>query len=207
MKEIDNLWDTGKEGDNPKSSSDDGDSTLDLSETSPKKDVKEINLALPEESKTDENEEDWAIPLAEEVDGLNLKTIGIVGTVVILLLTGTLFFLLNETSAEIKVPNERYDEQINYNVNGFLNFDSNLDVPIPFGFLDNDIVINNLDITFQGELSLGIEGPRHVEKDGYGETKNSLFRKYIEQNLDDVDGTITEEGSEPAELKNSKISG
>ena len=30
----------GKEGDNPKSSSDDGDSTLDLSETSPKKDVK-----------------------------------------------------------------------------------------------------------------------------------------------------------------------
>ena len=205
MKEIDNLWDTGKEGDNPKSSSDDGDSTLDLSETSPKKDVKEINLALPEESNTDENEEDWAIPLAEEVDGLNLKTIGIVGTVVILLLTGTLFFLLNETSAEIKVPNERYDEQINYNVNGFLNFDSNLDVPIPFGFLDNDIVINNLDITFQGELSLGIEGPRHVEKDGYGETKNSLFRKYIEQNLDDVDGTITEEGSEPAELKNSKI--
>ena len=205
MKEIDNLWDTGKEGDNPNSSSDDGDSTLDLSETSPKKDVKEINLALPEESNTDENEEDWAIPLAEEVDGLNLKTIGIVGTVVILLLTGTLFFLLNETSAEIKVPNERYDEQINYNVNGFLNFDSNLDVPIPFGFLDNDIVINNLDITFQGELSLGIEGPRHVEKDGYGETKNSLFRKYIEQNLDDVDGTITEEGSEPAELKNSKI--
>ena len=91
MKEIDNLWDTGKESDNPNSSSDDGDSTLDLSETSPKKDVKEINLALPEESNTDENEEDWAIPLAEEVDGLNLKTIGIVGTVVILLLTGTLF--------------------------------------------------------------------------------------------------------------------
>ena len=31
------------------------------------------------------------------------------------------------------------------------------------------------------------------------------FRKYIEQDLDDVDGTITEEGSEPAELKNSNI--
>ncbi|MFL2926148.1 MAG: hypothetical protein ACJZ3J_00405 [Candidatus Poseidoniales archaeon] len=205
MKSKDDLWDTGKEEDTSSSNSDDDSSTLDLSETSPEKDEKEINLAIPEESEAIEKDEDWAIPLAEDVDGLNLRTIGIVGTVVILLLTGTLFFLLNETNAEIEVPNERYDEQINYNVNGFLNFDSNLDVPIPFGFFDNDIVINNLDVVFQGELSLGIEGPRHVEKNGYGEAKNSLFRKYIEQDLDDVDGTITEEGSEPAELKNSNI--
>ena len=205
MKSEDDLWDTGKEDDTSSSNSDDDSSTLDLSETSPEKDGKEINLAIPEESEAIEKDEDWAIPLAEDVDSLNLRTIGIVGTVVILLLTGTLFFLLNETNAEIEVPNERYDEQINYNVNGFLNFDSNLDVPIPFGFFDNDIVINNLDVVFQGELSLGIEGPRHVEKNGYGEAKNSLFRKYIEQDLDDVDGTITEEGSEPAELKNSNI--
>ena len=205
MKSEDDLWDTGKEDDTSSSNSDDDSSTLDLSETSPEKDEKEINLAIPEESEAIEKDEDWAIPLAEDVDGLNLRTIGIVGTVVILLLTGTLFFLLNETNAEIEVPNERYDEQINYNVNGFLNFDSNLDVPIPFGFFDNDIVINNLDVVFQGQLSLGIEGPRHVEKNGYGEAKNSLFRKYIEQDLDDVDGTITEDGSEPAELKNSNI--
>ena len=178
MKSEDDLWDTGKEDDTSSSNSDDDSSTLDLSETSPEKDEKEINLAIPEENEAIEKDEDWAIPLAEDVDGLNLRTIGIVGTVVILLLTGTLFFLLNETNAEIEVPNEKYDEQINYNVNGFLNFDSNLDVPIPFGFFDNDIVINNLDVVFQGELSLGIEGPRHVEKNGYGETKNSLFRKY-----------------------------
>ena len=205
MKSEDDLWDTGKEDNTSSSNSDDDNSTLDLSETSPEKNGKEINLAIPEEAEATEKDEDWAIPLAEDVDGLNLRTIGIVGTVVILLLTGTLFFLLNETNAEIEVPNERYDEQINYSVNGFLNFDSNLDVPIPFGFFDNDIVINNLDVVFQGQLSLGIEGPRHVEKNGYGETKNSLFRKYIEQDLDDVDGTITEEGSEPAELKNSNI--
>ena len=203
MKSEDDLWDTGKEKDTSSSNSSNSSATLDLSEISPERDEREINLELPKE--TENNDEDWAIPLAEDVDGLNLRTIGIVGTIVILLLTGTLFFLLNETNAEIKVPNERYDEQINYNVNGFLNFDSNLDVPIPFGFFENDIVINNLDIIFQGELSLGIEGPRHVEKNGYGETKNSLFRKYIDQNLDDVDGTITEEGSEPAELKNSNI--
>lgn len=201
MKSEDDLWDTGKEDKNSNSDNDEDNSTLDLSENSPEKDEEEINLELPKEK-----DEDWAIPLAEDVDGLDLKTIGIVSTVVILLLTGTLFVLLNETNTEIEVPNEKYDEQINYNVNGFINFDSNLDVPIPFGFFDNDIVINNLDVTFQGDLTLGIDGPKWEIENGYGETRSSVFRKYIEQNLDDVDGTITEKGAEqPAELENSKI--
>ena len=202
MKSEDNLWDTGKDDDEVSLASDDN-STIDLSEISPEKNDEEINLEVPKQ--IEEKDEDWAIPIAEDVEGLNLKAIGVVGTVVILLLTGTIFVLLNETSTEIDVPNEKYDEQINYNVNGFLNFDSNLDVPIPFGFFDEDIVINNLDVTFQGDLTLGIDGPKHIIKTGHGETKSSVFRKYIEQNLDDVDGTITEEGSEPAELKNSKI--
>ena len=203
MKAEENLWDTGKEEDNSSSGSDDSNSTLDLSEITPERNEEEINLEVPKE--TEEKDEDWAIPVAENVDGLNLKTIGIVGTVVILLLTGTLFVLLNETSSEVEVPNEKYEEQINYDVNGFVAFDSNLDIPIPFGIFDNDVVINNLDVVFSGDLSLGIEGPQSVIKNGYGESKSSVFKKYIEQNLDDVDGTITEEGSEPAELKNSKI--
>ncbi|MDG1544799.1 MAG: hypothetical protein P8R32_00910, partial [Candidatus Poseidoniia archaeon] len=202
MKSEDNLWDTGKVEETSSSSDDETSSTLDLSGISPEKNEGEINLEAPKEK-----DEDWAIPLAEDVEGLNLKTIGIVGTVVILLLTGTLFVLLNETNLEVKVPNEKYEEQINYNVNGFLNFNSNLDVPIPFGFFDNDIIINNLDVTFNGDLSLGIEGPQSIIKNGYGESKSSVFKKYIEQNLDDVDGTITEacEECQPAELKNSKI--
>ena len=205
MKSEDNLWDTGKVEETSSSSDDETSSTLDLSGISPEKNEGEINLEAPKEIK--EKDEDWAIPLAEDVEGLNLKTIGIVGTVVILLLTGTLFVLLNETNLEVKVPNEKYEEQINYNVNGFLNFNSNLDVPIPFGFFDNDIIINNLDVTFNGDLSLGIEGPQSIIKNGYGESKSSVFKKYIEQNLDDVDGTITEacEECQPAELKNSKI--
>ena len=85
MKSEDDLWDTGKEDDTSSSNSDDDSSTLDLSETSPEKDEKEINLAIPDESETIEKDENWAIPLAEDVDGLNLRTIGIVGTVVILL--------------------------------------------------------------------------------------------------------------------------
>ena len=205
MKSEDNLWDTGKVEETSSSSDDETNSTLDLSGISPEKNEGEINLEDPKEIK--EKDEDWAIPLAEDVEGLNLKTIGIVGTVVILLLTGTLFVLLNETNLEVKVPNEKYEEQINYNVNGFLNFNSNLDVPIPFGFFDNDIIINNIDVTFNGDLSLGIEGPQSIIKNGYGESKSSVFKKYIEQNLDDVDGTITEacEECQPAELKNSKI--
>ena len=205
MKSEDNLWDTGKVEETSSSSDDETSSTLDLSGISPEKNEGEINLEAPKEIK--EKDEDWAIPLAEDVEGLNLKTIGIVGTVVILLLTGTLFVLLNETNLEVKVPNEKYEEQINYNVNGFLNFNSNLDVPIPLGFFDNDIIINNLDVTFNGDLSLGIEGPQSIIKNGYGESKSSVFKKYIEQNLDDVDGTITEacEECQPAELKNSKI--
>ena len=204
MKSEDDLWDTGKEDKNSNSNNAEDNSTLDLSERSPERNKEEINLESPKETK--ENDENWAIPLAEDVDTLDLKTIGIVSTIVILLLTGTLFVLLNESNAEIEVPNERYDEQINYNVNGFVNFDSNLDVPIPFGFFDNDIIINNIDVTFQGDLTLGIEGPKWEIENGYGETRSSVFRKYIEQNLDDVDGTITEEGADqPAELKNSKI--
>tara|TARA_B100000902_G_scaffold383903_1_gene423362 strand:- start:2106 stop:4025 length:1920 start_codon:yes stop_codon:yes gene_type:complete len=203
VKSEENLWDTGKEEDDSSSGSDDSNSTLDLSEITPERNEEEINLEVPKE--TNEKDDDWAIPVAENVNELNLKTVGIIGTVVILLLTGTLFVLLNESSSKVEVPNEKYEEQINYDVNGFVTFDSNLDIPIPFGIFDNDVVINNLDVVFSGDLSLGIEGPQSVIKNGYGESKSSVFKKYIEQNLDDVDGTITEEGSEPAELKNSKI--
>ena len=42
MKSEDDLWDTGKEDDTSSSNSDDDSSTLDLSETSPEKDEKEI---------------------------------------------------------------------------------------------------------------------------------------------------------------------
>ena len=104
MKSEDNLWDTGKDDDEASSASDDN-STLDLSEISPEKNDEEINLELPKE--IEEKDEDWAIPIAEDVEGLNLKAIGVVGTVVILLLTGTIFVLLNETSTEIDVPNEK----------------------------------------------------------------------------------------------------
>jgi len=128
VKSKDNLWDTGKNEKDSDLTSNERGSTLDLSEPSPELDDEEIKLDLTEE--TVEKGGDWAIPMAEDAEGLNLRTIGIVGTIVILLLTGTLFVLLNEANMEISVPNEKYEEQINYNVNGFVSFDSNLDFPI-----------------------------------------------------------------------------
>ena len=204
MKSEDELWDTGKEKKNSNSEIDENNSTLDLSEISPEKNNEEIILEDKEEHT--ESEDGWAVPLAEEVNELNLQTVGIVGGIVILLLTGILFVLLNEEIEEISVPNEKYEEQINYNVNGFIDFNSNLDIPLPLGFFDNDVIINALDVTFEGDLSLGIQGPKTVVKNGYGESKTSVFKKYIEQQLDDVDGSFTEKGMDvPAELKNSKI--
>ncbi len=204
MKSEDELWDTGKEKKNSNSEIDENNSTLDLSEISPEKNNEEIILEDKEEHT--ESEDGWAVPLAEEVNELNLQTVGIVGGIVILLLTGILFVLLNEEIEEISVPNEKYEEQINYNVNGFIDFNSNLDIPLPLGFFDNDVIINTLDVTFEGDLSLGIQGPKTVVKNGYGESKTSVFKKYIEQQLDDVDGSFSEKGMDvPAELKNSKI--
>ena len=81
MKSEDDLWDTGK-GDDAGSSTSDNNSTLDLSEISPEKNDEVINLEPPKE--VEEKDEDWAIPIAEDVEGLNLKAIGVVGTVVIL---------------------------------------------------------------------------------------------------------------------------
>ena len=73
MKSEDSLWDTGKKEGSSNTSIEEENSTLDLSETSPKENDEEINLDSSKE--TEEENEDWAIPLAEDVGDLNLKTL------------------------------------------------------------------------------------------------------------------------------------
>ncbi|MDP6878672.1 MAG: hypothetical protein QGI18_08745, partial [Candidatus Marinimicrobia bacterium] len=132
------------------------------------------------------------------------KTIGAIGSVTILLLTGLLYILLAQQNIEIMVPNEKYEEEIIYDINGLINFDSTLDIPLPIGFIDNDIVINELDITFSGKLQAGISGTVEMITDGYGNDR-SVFEKYLIQDLEDIDGTITREGENPASLENAEI--
>ena len=189
------LWKTGKSVKDDSDETEDDD-TLDLSSPSPDTDKDEKAL--------EELEEDNWLPLLEEEDGVSIRTVGVVGMVTILLLTGVLVLLLNEQKIEISVPHEKYEEMAVYNIEGTINFESTIDVPLPIGFIDNDVVINDLDISFTGELETGIKAPSTQAMDGYGNMR-SVFKKYLEQRLDKIDGTITEEGENPAELRNGQI--
>jgi len=194
------LWKTGKSTEDV-----DGEETrdggmLDLSSPSPDTDD---NDEVIEKALNEPDEDNW-LPLLEKEDGVSIRTVGLVGTVTILLLTGVLVLLLNEQKIEISVPYEKYEEMAVYGIEGTINFESMLDVPLPIGFIDNDVVINDLDISFTGELEAGIKAPSTLSMDGYGNMR-SVFKKYLEQNLDDIDGTITEEGLGSTELRDGQI--
>ena len=182
------LWKTGKSTEDV-----DGEETRDggmLGLSSPSPDTDD-NDEVIEKTLNEPDEDNW-LPLLEKEDGVSIRTVGLVGTVTILLLTGVLVLLLNEQKIEISVLYEKYEEMAVYGIEGTINFESMLYVPLPIGFIDNDVVINDLDISFTGELEAGIKAPSTLSMDGYGKMR-SVFNKYLEQNLDDIDGTITEE--------------
>ena len=198
MSSDDELWNSGTNSEITEGNTDEDDA-LDLSSPSP-----EINEDLNLSNKEITEADDWAIPIIENDKGINIQAIGAIGVVVILLLTGTLFFLFTEQNIVVIVPFEKYEEQITYDIEGSINFESTIDIPLPLGFIDNDVVINELDIVFTGELSAGIKAPPIKIIDGYGNEKN-VFKKYLEQNLNDIDGTIRQEGKTANNLENAQI--
>ena len=198
MSSDDELWNSGTNSEIIEGNTDEDDA-LDLSSPSP-----EINEDLNLSNKEITEADDWAIPIIENDKGINIQAIGAIGVVVILLLTGTLFFLFTEQNIVVIVPFEKYEEQITYDIEGSINFESTIDIPLPLGFIDNDVVINELDIVFTGELSAGIKAPPIKIIDGYGNEKN-VFKKYLEQNLNDIDGTIRQEGKTANNLENAQI--
>jgi hypothetical protein len=198
------LWKTGKSVEDGDEGETENDGTLDLSSPSPdtNENDKEIDLDKIEDS--EQTDDDNWLPLLGEEDSISIRTVGLVGTVTILLLTGVLVLLLNEQKIEISVPYEKYEEGAIYDIEGAINFESTVDVPLPIGFIDNDVVINNLDISFTGELEAGIKAPSTQAMDGYGNMR-SVFKKYLEQRLDQIDGNITEEGKNPTAFQNAQI--
>lgn len=198
MSSDDELWNSGTNSEINEGNTDEDDA-LDLSSPSP-----EINEDLNLSNKEITEADDWAVPVIENDKGINIRAIGAIGVVVILLLTGTLFFLFTEQNIVVIVPFEKYEEQITYDIEGSINFESTIDIPLPLGFIDNDVVINELDIVFTGELSAGIKAPPIKIIDGYGNEKN-VFKKYLEQNLNDIDGTIRQEGKTANNLENAQI--
>lgn len=206
MSSDDELWKSGKSDEDAAEANEEEDSTLDLSSPSPD-DGRNTDLDLSPLSIIDKessvDEDNWAIPLTHEENGISIRVIGVIGTITILLMTGFLYILLAYQNVIIDVPYEQYEEEIIYEIQGSINFDSSLDIPLPIGFIDNDIVINELDIVFSGELKTGIKAPSTMIIDGYGNDR-SVFKKYLEQNLNDIDGTIKQEGENPASLENAE---
>ena len=199
MSSDDELWNSGENSVSEDIT--DEDNALDLSSPSP-----EVNEDLNLKNKEITENDDWVAPTLENNEGINIKVIGAIGVTVILLLTGTLFFLFVEQNIVVNVPYERYEEQVTYDIEGGINFESTLDIPLPLGFIDNDIIINELDIIFTGELNAGIKAPSNTNKiiDGYGNEK-TVFKKYLEQNLNDIDGKIKQEGKTANNLENAQM--
>ena len=133
------LWKTGKSAKDVDGKETEDDDTLDLSSPSPDTDK---NDEVIEKALNEPDEDNW-LPLLEKEDGVSIRTVGLVGTVTILLLTGVLVLLLSEQKIEISVPYEKYEEMAVYGIEGTINFESTVDVPLPIGFIDNDVVIND----------------------------------------------------------------
>ena len=199
MTSDDELWNSGNNSDTAENDMDDDDA-LDLSSPSPEI-SEDLNLNSKNNTASDDN---WIVPTIENGEGINLRAIGAIGVTVILILTGTLFFLFAEQNIVVNVPYEKYEEQIKYDIEGGLNFESTIDIPLPLGFIDNDVVINELNIVFTGDLTAGIKAPSNKIIDGYGNEKN-VFKKYLEQELTDIDGTIRQEGKTANNLENAQI--
>jgi len=195
----DELWNSGNNSDTAENDMDDDDA-LDLSSPSPEI-SEDLNLNSKNNTASDDN---WTVPTIENGEGINLRAIGAIGVTVILILTGTLFFLFAEQNIVVNVPYEKYEEQIKYDIEGGLNFESTIDIPLPLGFIDNDVVINELNVVFTGDLTAGIKAPSNKIIDGYGNEKN-VFKKYLEQELTDIDGTIRQEGKTANNLENAQI--
>ena len=104
----------------------------------------------------------------------------------------------------INVPNEKYEERVVYDINGSINFESMIDMPLQLGLIDNEMVINELDMSFEGEMKAGIGSPVTQTMDGYGDI-HSVFNKYLEISLDDIEGSIREEGNNPALIENVQM--
>ncbi|RZD37081.1 MAG: hypothetical protein CXT75_05340 [Methanobacteriota archaeon] len=186
MSLDDELWNSGANSEITEEDADE-DEALDLSSPSP-----EINDDLNLNNNEITEADDWAVPVLENNEVINIRAIGAIGVTAILLLTGTLFFLFVDADIIVNVPYEKYGEQITYDIEGVVNFESTLDIPLPLGFIDNDIIINQLNINFSGKLQTGINAPTSII-DGYGNEQDG-FGKYLIQDLEDIDGKITREG-------------
>ena len=82
MSSDEELWKSGKSDEKITEESREDEDTLDLSAPSPESnDELDLSpLAITEKEKDTAEDDNWAIPLAEDSNGIDIKTVGAVGT-------------------------------------------------------------------------------------------------------------------------------
>ncbi|MAH17560.1 MAG: hypothetical protein CL960_03585 [Euryarchaeota archaeon] len=140
-------------------------------------------------------------PLLQRVENLDMRVLGAIGAVGILLLTAVAVVILGG-AVEVTVPSERYGDSATYTVTGQVDLESPVGIPLPF--LGEDVEVNEIHVKWGGTLEAGTEELTSLVEDGYGQ-KHPVFRRYIEQDWDPVSGSVAEEGSSPTDINNGRV--
>ncbi len=140
-------------------------------------------------------------PLLQRAENLNMRIVGAIGAVAILLLTAVAVVMLGG-AVEVTVPRERYGDSATYAVTGLVDLKSPVGIPLPF--LGEDVEVNEIHVEWGGTLEAGTEELLSLVEDGYGQ-KHPVFRRYIEQDWDPVSGRVVEEGSSPTDIEHGRV--
>jgi hypothetical protein len=140
-------------------------------------------------------------PLLQRAENLNMRVVGAIGAVAILLLTAVAVVTLGG-AVEVTVPSERYGDSATYAVTGQVDLKSPVGIPLPF--LGEDIEVNEIHVEWGGTLEAGTEELLSLVEDGYGQ-KHPVFRRYIEQDWDPVSGSVAEEEAPPTDIEHGRV--
>ena len=166
----------------------------------------EADLDLSSDALQSERDEPVAAPAAfppllQRAENLNMRVVGAIGAVAILLLTAVAVVMLGG-AVEVTVPSERYGDSATYAVTGQVDLKSPVGIPLPF--LGEDIEVNEIHVEWGGTLEAGTEELLSLVEDGYGQ-KHPVFRRYIEQDWDPVSGSVAEEGAPPTDIEHGRV--
>ncbi len=166
----------------------------------------EADLDLSSDALQSERDEPVAAPAAfppllQRAENLNMRVVGAIGAVAILLLTAVAVVMLGG-AVEVTVPSERYGDSATYAVTGQVDLKSPVGIPLPF--LGEDIEVNEIHVEWGGTLEAGTEELLSLVEDGYGQ-KHPVFRRYIEQDWDPVSGSVAEEEAPPTNIEHGRV--
>ena len=141
-------------------------------------------------------------PLLARAENLDMRVVGAVGVVVLLLLTALAVLILGGP-LELQIPTERYGDRALYEVTGDLELYSLEPVPVSLMGLEREI--NQLSLAWSGTVETGVKEEATLFDDGYG-MPHTVFRRYLTQELDEVTGSYTSKDSPPSQISSASLS-